>query len=122
MSLDGNMPDGVYLYGFTLSLDSTIGYTAYFDVKDDATAELYQLKRDEENGLYYLKGESVPIGELGKVMEFQVGTATIQSSPLTYIDLVLHSDVSQSLTSLCIALWDYYEAVQRVANAVNSAG
>lgn len=107
----GELPSGLMLYGYSLVLESTIGYRLYFHIDDAGLAKKYGLISADEEGLYYTELFSVSAADLGSLFEFKVEAAVIRSCPLFYVSLAFGEEASTELKQLCVSVVDYYEAV-----------
>ena len=120
ISFDGILPDGIEFAGFTLTLESSIGFNAYFDVADSQLAAQYHLQYNEKNKKYSMESRAVPVSALGRNVTFKIGDAKITTSPLIYLYMALNveaDEAAQKLTDLCLSVWDYYEAAQTLIAA-----
>ena len=118
------LEDGMYYYGSSLSLWSSLISRVYVSAIDDSVVQTYldddDLYKDEEYGLYYTSAEWYSVTEWGEEQELLIGSTKISYTPLQYIYMVLEKDYYPDvLQDLCIALYDYYEAAMNCYSTQN---
>ena len=113
---------GISLRGISLVLEDSIKQRCYLSATDFQSMSRDDLYYDQVNNLFYYESDIQSIANLG--MKFDMGCYNwmISCNPLLYMQTVLETGSNQKLVDLCIALYDYYDAVQTYIDSPRDLG
>ncbi len=112
---------GLEIRGISLVLEDSIKERCYFSSESNNFSRTGCIF-DTSTGLYYYEADIQSIANLGTVYDLGNYNWMMSFNPLFYLRTVLENNSNQKLTNLCIALYDYYDAVQNYIDSPRDLG